>query len=426
MIIFFDIILVFFLFLITIKNKQFDILNPSLIYLFIHVLFVTFKGIQTLVFGSEIISNRFYSTYITIDDIAKAIMIADLGLLAFFIGFYMFKNKFSNKGKRLLLKYAVIVEERPKLIKIYMILVIILGIIGLLSYTFIPGIGKENFATGTFTSILASLGMISSIILIYEYGFKFKFVLFFVGMCLIYSIQGVNRYRVILPLLFLLLYYLKIKKLKFPPLKFMIIGFVVILLSFPLKEIGYSIRDGQKIELTEIIAKSFKDLVSGESGDLAFIEQSAAMINSTDDKNIIFYGRTYMPILIFWIPRDYWKEKPKLNEWQFEISSAGRDYGEMGQISLLTGEAYANFRLFGVFFIPLLVGIFYSKIYFSFSKLHEKHKGFLLLLIYNMILFQTWRDGLISLILFPLLNYLPLIVLFFIKKPKINKIAYTN
>jgi len=206
----------------------------------------------------------------------------------------------------------------------------------------------------------------------------------------------------------------------------MIIGFVVILLSFPLKEIGYSIRDGQKIELTEIIAKSFKDLVSGESGDLAFIEQSAAMINSTDDKNIIFYGRTYMPILIFWIPRDYWKEKPKLNEWQFEISSAGRDYGEMGQISLLTGEAYANFRLFGVFFIPLLVGIFYSKIYFSFSKLHEKHKGFLLLLIYNMILFQTWRDGLISLILFPLLNYLPLIVLFFIKKPKINKIAYTN
>lgn len=89
----------------------------------------------------------------------------------------------------------------------------------------------------------------------------------------------------------------------------------------------------------------------------------------------------------------------------------------MGQISLVTGEAYANFRIPGVVLIMILLGIFYSYLYFTFSRLDIKHRGFLLLLLFDMLLFQVWRDGLISLFLFPLLNYLPIIVMFFLKKP---------
>jgi len=235
-------------------------------------------------------------------------------------------------------------------------------------------------------------------------------------MLFIFATQGYSRYRVYLPLFFLLLYYLKITGLRIPPLKFVVLGFLVIILSIPLKEIGMTVRAGLSVDLAKVGEKSVVSLFSGEAGDMALIEQSAAMIGNMDSKNKIFYGETYTPILFFAVPRSIWKEKPKLNAWQFEISDSGRKFGEMGQVSLVSGEAYANFRYLGIVIILFLLGRFYSFLYNSYVNLNAKHKGFLLLLLFNMIMFQVWRDGLISLFLFPFLNYLPIIGLYFIKK----------
>ena len=152
-------------------------------------------------------------------------------------------------------------------------------------------------------------------------------------------------------------------------------------------------------------------------GDMSFIEQSAGMSGAIDMKDKICYGDTYQSILIFFVPRSLWKDKPSLNQWQHDISISGRDFGTMGQVSLISGESYANFRYIGVFLISFLVGRWYSFLYNSYSNLPAKHKGFLLLLLFNMVLFQVWRDGMISLILFPFLNYLPIMILYFIKKP---------
>lgn len=419
MIIFFDIFIVLFLFVFLFKNKYLDMLNPTFLYLIIHTFFITYKGIQIFIFDYVALnSNNWYDNPITLNDVSFAIFLADLSLVSFFIGFYIVKKKFSKRGIKLQQQYRIIIEKRPRILHLYLGIVIVLGFIGMALYSFIPGIGIDEYEGDTFTNTLSSLGIISALILLYEFGFKLKYNLFFGLMALVYSLQGGNRYRVILPLLFLLLYYLKINNLKVPPIKYIFIGFLVILLSFPLKQIGKTFQVDNQIDLFEVITDSFKDLSEGKSGDLEFIEQSAAMISNINEKGIVFYGRTYEPILTFWIPRIYWKEKPKNNEWQWEISSNGRDFGEMGQISLISGESYANFRYFGVFFIPFMVGRFYSFLYYSYSKLPHNHKGFLLLLIYNMILFQAWRDGLISLILFPILYYSPLFILYLIKKPK--------
>ncbi len=421
MIIYFDILLVLFLLVFLYQNKYLDFLNPTFLYLIIHIFFITYKGVQNFIFNSTISSNNWYDIAINLNDISKAILIDDLSLISFFIGFYFYKKKYSNTGVRLQRQYKIIIEERPRLLKLYLGLVVILGFIGMASYSFIPGVELDDIEGNTFTNTLSSLGIISALILVYQFGFKLKYNLFFGVMILVYSVQGGNRYRVILPLLFILLLYLKIKNLKIPPLKFIILGFFIILLSFPLKQIGKTFQEDNRIDLIDVVTNSFEDFTEGKSGDLEFIEQSAAMISNIDEKGVVFYGRTYTPILFFWIPRVFWKEKPKMNDWQWEISSVGRDFGQMGQISLIGGESYANFRWLGVFLIPFIVGRFYSFLYYSYSSLPYNHKGFLLLLFYNMIIFQAWRDGLISLILFPIVYYSPLFILYWIKKTKKHK-----
>lgn len=415
--IYLDLFIVILLSVYLVKEKQLNMLNPCLIYLFIHVFFVTFRGIQIFFLGVKIISNKWYATYITLAEIDKAIFIADISLGAFFIGFNLFTSKFKNNGNQLLKKYSVIKEAHPKRINYYLIAIFIIGLIGIATYRSVADRDVEVADYSTFSNFMTSLGIISSIVLLYEKGFKKYYLIYFGILIAFYSLQGENRFRVILALLFVLMYYLKIKNLKMPPLKYYALGFVFILFSFPLKEVGKAYQETGKINFTEVLSDSFDDFKEGESGDMAFIEQSAGMIGAIDIKDKIFYGKTYQPIFFFFVPRSLWAEKPALNKWQFDISISGRDFGEMGQISLISGESYANFRYFGVFLIPFFIGRWYSYLYNKFSNLPSQHKGFLLLLLFNMVLFQVWRDGMISLILFPFLNYLPIMILYFIKKP---------
>lgn len=415
--IYLDIFIVILLSLYLIKEKQLNVLNSCLIYLFFHVFFVTFRGIQIFFLGIKIISNKWYSTYITIEEIDKAIFIADISLLAFFIGFNLFVGNFKSNGNKLLKKYSEIKEANPKLIHYFLIVIFIVGLIGIATYRSIADRDIEEAEYSTFSNMMTGLGIISSIILLYEKGFKKQYLIYFGILIVFYSLQGENRFRVILALLFVLMFYLKTQNLKLPPLKYYILGFVFILFSFPLKEVGKSYQETGKIELTEVIKDSYEEFTEGESGDMSFIEQSAGMIGAIDVKDKIFYGKTYQSIFFFFVPRSLWPEKPILNQWQHDISITGRDFGEMGQISLISGEAYANFRYIGVFLISFLVGRWYSFLYHSYSNLPAQHKGFLLLLLFNMVLFQVWRDGMISLILFPFLNYLPIMILYFIKKP---------
>jgi len=80
------------------------------------------------------------------------------------------------------------------------------------------------------------------------------------------------------------MYYLKTLNLKMPPFKYYVLGFVFILFSFPLKEVGRSYQETGNINLSEIIKDSFDEFTEGESGDMSFIEQSAGMIGAIDMK----------------------------------------------------------------------------------------------------------------------------------------------
>jgi hypothetical protein len=417
--VFIDLLLVFVIFMYLYSKKEISFLNPSFLFLIFHFFFVSVRAFQILILDAKIIANYWYSEYITLDEIGNALVVSDLTLIGFILGFNLLKNKFVKKGRRKAFKFKDYKENSPKKINAFITIATFLGIFGTLSFALLPGQTEDAGETEVtiFITLLTNLGVISALLLIYERGFKKIYLIYLFIVLAIFSIQGYHRYRVVLPLLFLMGYYLKLNNLKLPPVKYIFIGFIVFVFSFPLKQIGKSIQQKEQIDLVEVGLNSFNDIVEGESSDLSFLEQSAAMIGSIEKKQKVFYGETYVPILFFWVPRVFWSSKPKLNQWQYEISSTGRDYGAFGQISLLSGESYANFRYLGAFFIPFFVGRIYSKVYYLYKDINIKHKGSLLLLLLNMILFQIWRDGVISLIIFPIVNYLPIVLLILIKKP---------
>lgn len=417
--VFIDLLLVFVIFIYLHSKKEISFLNPSFLFLVFHFFFVSVRAFQILLLDAKIIANYWYSEYITLDEIANALIVSDLTLLGFTLGFNLLKNKFLQKGKRKAIEFKDYKENSPRKINVFITTVTFLGIFGTLSFALLPGQMQDVGETESniYITLLTSFGVISALLLIYVRGFKKIYLIYLFIILAIFSVQGFHRYRVVLPLLFLMGYYLKLNNLKLPPLKYVFVGFIVFVFSFPLKQIGRSIQQNEQIDLVEVGLNSFNNIIEGESGDLSFLEQSAAMIGSMDKKQKVFYGETYVPILFFWMPRIFWKDKPKLNQWQHDISSAGRNYGEFGQISLLSGESYANFRYLGAFLIPFFVGRIYSKIYYCYKEINIQHKGFLLLLLLNMILFQVWRDGVISLIIFPIVNYLPIVLLILIKKP---------
>lgn len=416
--VFIDLLLVLIFFMYLISKKEISFLNPCFLFLVFHFFFVSIRAYQILILDTDIIANLWYDDYVTVDEISTALIVADFTLLGFFLGFNLLINKFIIKGEKLSKQYLNYKEKSPIKIKSYLTVMTFLGVFGTLSFAVLPGQAGnlEDAESNMFITFLTNLGVISALLLIYERGFKKIYLIYLFVILAIFSLQGYHRYRVILPLLFLMGYYLKMNNLKIPPVKYLFIGFIVFVFSFPLKQIGRSFQKNDQIDLVEIGEESFNDIVGGESGDMSFLEQSAAMIGSMDKKQMVFYGNTYTPILFFWVPRTFWSEKPSLNQWQHDISSGGRNYAQMGQISLFSGESYANFRYFGAFFIPFIIGRFYSKNYYLYRNINIKHKGFLFLLLLNMILFQVWRDGLISLIIFPIVNYLPIVLLIILKK----------
>jgi hypothetical protein len=414
-----DILLVGIVIFSIIKNKEVSLLNPLLIFLAYHVVFVSIRMIQILVFDVRIISNYWFDNQITREEMIPALIASDFCLLGFYLGFIIKKRSFKLKGKLLSERIVNYKEKNVFWINLLLVFTIFFGLIGVAFFSSISGV--QGVERSIYINMIVNSGVISGIMLVYLKGFKPYTLFYLAAMIGIFALQGEHRYRVVLPLILIASLYLKLKNEKVIPLKFLFLGVVVMILSSPLKIIGKQYVEYGEVSFFEIVEDSASDLSEGTASDLSYVEQSAAMISNVDQRNIRFYGETYVPILFFFVPRSLWQEKLALNDWQKKISTSGRDFEELGQISLLAGEGYANFGYFGSFIVPFFVGVWYSYLFYKFKDVSIMHKGFLTLLLFNMVIMQVWRDGLISLFLFPILNYFPIFLLILLKRNETNE-----
>jgi hypothetical protein len=295
-----------------------------------------------------------------------------------------------------------------------------IGIVALIYFAYVPTVGVYgsgrvdlgNWNNSSWMMIAQSWTGLVLLSLIYYYGFRRLYVVPLCIYLLVMAVQGFNRFRLVIPLIFLALVWLSRTRQKWPPLWIIGAGFAILIVVFPLKGIGGMVQTGAPIsDIQEAVVNSFADVTEGRSSDQLVLDEFACTVSLVDDSHRYFYGSLYYPLLTLPIPRQLWWDKPAVNEYQYELSSPSRPMALAGMVPTLHGESYANFGPFGVVIISFVLAYWLGRFYFAAmrSGYFSVYRFTYIVVACNLI--QVFRDGLISLVMFTVVNMMPLVAI---------------
>ena len=384
------------------RYGKISIYHPATTYLVFHLFAFTIR----LIFLSNgaayfLGEQRDYFTEIESHEIVKATFLADLGFISMTTAWLLESNK-----KIVLTPPKSVINIDENSLKWVIFIMIPLGIWGIFSQLYIPGIGKAelNFGLWSESSYLQNtqnLLILSYLLIVFKNGFQ-KQSLIIIGLCLfILAFQGQHRYRVLVPCLFLLFLYLHRQQKRWLSPRFVVIILVGIMFFLPMKYVAKLIQQGaSKEELVEFAYEYQESLDIGANADFSFLDMYASTLTLIDQHGGYYYGTTYLNLLLIPIPRPFWEEKPSLVQWITDVSTPARNLKELGAIPTIYGEAYANFGYLGILLIPFLFAKYSSRWYFNILNTHPQSANLYLYLYFAAIMVQVYRDGLNAIIIF--------------------------
>ena len=384
------------------RHGKLSIYHPATSYLVFHTFAFTIRLIfltrgVTFFLGDQVD----YFTEIEAHEIVKASLLADLGFVSMTTAWLI-----ESKKKRFLNSSKSVILLNEKVLKLVIFITIPIGVWGIFSQLYIPGIGKAQIDFGlwsesTYLQNAQNLLLLSILIIIFKYGFQ-KYTLIIVGFCLfILAFQGQHRYRVLVPCLFLLFLYLHRQQKQWLSPRFLMVILLGIMVFLPMKYIGKLIQQGASTEdLIEFASEYRESLGIGANADFSFLDMYASTLTLIDQKGGYYYGSTYLNLLFIPIPRQFWQGKPSLVQWITDVSTPSRNLKELGAIPTIYGEAYVNFGVLGIIFIPFLFAKYSAKWYFKVLNTHPQSVNLYLYLYFTAITIQVYRDGLSSIVIF--------------------------
>lgn len=379
-----------------------SIYHPATTYLIFHLFAFTTRLLFLANGAAYFLGGQIdYFTEIENYEIVKAALLADLGFIS------MTTAWLSESNRKIAIvppKSVLIMDENS--LKLVLFITVPLGIWGIFSQLYIPGIGKAQLDFGawsesSYVQNTQNLLILSYLLIIFKYGFQ-RYSLVIICICLfILSFQGQHRYRVLVPCLFLLFLYLHQQQKRWLSPRFIIFILIGILVFLPMKYVGKLIQRGaSKEELIEFASEYRESLGIGANADFSFLDMYASTITLIDQHDKYYYGTTYLNLLLMPIPRPFWESKPSLVQWISDVSTPSRNLKELGAIPTIYGEAYVNFGYLGIMFIPFLFAKYSARWYFSILHTHPQSANLYLYLYFAAIMVQVYRDGLNAIIIF--------------------------
>jgi len=393
--------------------------HPGTIYLFFHVYTFTIRLIAVC-FGAPTMFSQYLVFFepVTLDEIVRAGILGDMALIAMTIGWI----RSSVVDLRRVRKSPQQVESNSQNLKLRHIWTVVsivfpLGLWGLWVFLSLPGVEGGRSELGEWqgsswliiTQVWSGLALLA---LIYWYGFRWWLISPMIVYLFLMSIQGYHRFRVIIPALLLIQIYLDRKKLKWPPVYVTALLLGLIVIFFPLKEIGRMTQEGESLNLiVDTSRESVSEAMYAAAPDQMFLDEFACALTLIDEHGEYYYGRTYLNLVTLPIPRQWWPDKPTLADYLKDISKPWRPMSEMGMIVTFLGESYANFGLIGTLAVPFLVAYWLGRAHFkAYRNGYLSVTRFVYLLVAcNLI--QVYRDGLVSIIVFTWVNMMPLMMI---------------
>ena len=397
------------------RYGKISIYHPATTYLVFHT-FVFSTRILFLTTGANFfLGNQIdYFTAIEAQEIIKASLLADLGFISMTVAWLWEANR---KTSFIPAKSVILLDGN--VLKLVLSITIPLGIWGIYSQLYIPGIGKSQFNFGSWneSSYIQNTQnwlILSCLVIVFKYGFQ-KYSSIIIGLCLfILAFQGQHRYRVLSPCLFLLFLYLHRENKKWISSRFVILILMGILIFLPMKYVGKLIQqDASTEDLIEFALEYRESLALGVNADFSFLDMYASTLTLIDQHGGYYYGSTYFTLLFSPIPRQFWENKPSLIQWMTDISTPARNLKELGSVATLYGESYANFGIFGVIFIPFLFAKYSARWYYKILHTNAQSANLFLYLCFSSMIIQVYRDGLNAIFIFLCIYNMPSFFVYF-------------
>jgi hypothetical protein len=397
--------------------------HPAVLYVVFHVMVVTMRVLAINQGSPTFLSETPGLDGPTPEEIARAVNYADLALVAATVGW--------THGGRLLRARKAPVEPAAaaphssieasskwspvsgKIIGVGALIFMPIGIYALTEYAFIPG-GEVPVYDNEISILVTALLWPGLLLLafIYRYGFRFYLTIPLALYLAIISLQGTNRFRLILPVILLCLIHLDRRGRRWPGLGMLAALTAVVLFFFPMKVIGAQVKAGGGIaEIVSAVRDSAPDSMRGRANDQAILDQLALTLSLTDRHGKVFWGRPYANTVFLPLPRSFWSAKPGLADHLKEMSTDTRPMGQIGGVTTLIGDLYLNFRLPGLVLIAYGLARLSRRSHIkAYRSSYWSLRRFVYLLLASISI-QVFRDGLVSLPVFMLVAYLPLVVI---------------
>ena len=384
--------------------------HPLTAYLLFHLYSFSYRAFKIYAGAPLMYEGQANAEAITIQEINRAMLWADVGLIVFVLASLWAHLNFEAKAERPTIRRVM----NPNIARTIGILCLPIGayfLYGLKSATLILSV--DNAAAGYVQ--VAAMWPIGAIgLLVFAFGFRWYLVgliAFFLG---VVALQGYHRFMLILPLLFFAAYYLQTVRRRWPTWP-ILVGALLVALIFPrLKYIGQAIQYGDTTEAVAQFTQSFdftsKNKEVGPSED--FLDQYAGALTLADYNNRKFGGSTYLAVITLPIPRAWWPGKPGLADHLQEISTSGRNYTVEGRIITYLGESYLNFGYAGLFLIPAFMGYVLTAYCLHAATGPMQRLSRYVYLVAFMALIQTFRDGLLSIFVFTVVHNMPMLFTF--------------
>lgn len=411
-----DLLVVSICFWVLWRHGKLSFVHPATIYVFYHVLIVTWR---LLVLSSGANMLFFYTNWpVTSEEIVRAAAIQDGVLIIMTIAWIKAaaddtkrngpsSEIDSNISARLLSKNTIWIVT---------LISLPIALLGLYISVRFPGaldsrLELSDWSSSSYLTAPAAWLAFILLILIYYYGFRWILLLPLLAFTGLMAIQGYNRFRILIPLIMLISIYLDERQRKWPTFAFFITLVVLGGLFFPLKTIGNMVLQGESLQnivdyTRDDIQKSFQG-----NSELILLDETASAMTLVDQSGQFYNGSTYLTIFASPIPRQWWPDKPRINEYLWQISDPSRPMSELGMVVGLTGEAYINFGYVGVIIVPALIAYWSARFCLSsarkdrFAVMHMAYLGTAPLMI------QFYRDGITQALLLLLIHNTPIVLL---------------
>jgi hypothetical protein len=405
------------------KHARLSALHPGTIYILFHVLVFTSRAYFVLTGARTLFAGWGHGVVpVTQAEIAWAMNLSDLALVSMTAAWIKVasddRQKQADPGHRHSSSNQALLL--PHVVRSVAVVAFPIGVAALIYFAYVPnaesyGAGKIDLGewnSSSWTMITQSWAGLALMALIYYYGFRRLYLALMGIYLLIMAIQGFDRFRVVIPLLYLLLVWLSRTGRKWPPLLVVGAGMAIVMIILPLKTIGRMVQTGEPGgDIVAATAESITDVVAGQSGDQMVLDEFASTITLVDESARYYYGALYYPLFTLPVPRQIWADKPALNWYQRELSTTSRPMALSGMVSTLHGESYANGGILGIIIISPIVAYWLG--HFYFAAMRRKYLS-VYRFTYIMVacsLIQVFRDGLVALVMFTLVNMTPLVAI---------------